>query len=203
MARLVFLSCVAIPAVVFFAAPHGARACGRGGGGSSSSGSTASTASTGVTSSATAALSAARAMMLSRSAMFRSSSRAGYNSMAPGFGNTASASSPTSSRGMASQARLARHSQSNAGPTTAAAPSTDSAGNAANLDFPSRNWVIGSDKGDTVVTAQFAGLLEGSVILRKSDGRITLAPLDQISEPDRAYVTEQTGRNTAAEVAKN
>jgi hypothetical protein len=207
MARLIFLCWLVIPAVVFFAAPHGLVACGRGGG-STSSGSATTTSSTGGTSSAAAAMSAARTMLLSRSAMFRPYGRAGYN-MSPGYGAANASGSgygntgAMSSSDMATPARFARRSQPSASQTKSAPPATDPAGDAPSLDLPSRDWVINGEKGDTVITAQFVGLMESNVILRKTDGHITLAPVDQLSEPDREYVAEQAGRKTASSVAKN
>jgi hypothetical protein len=79
----------------------------------------------------------------------------------------------------------------------------DPAGQASNLDLPTRDWVVGGEKGDTTITAQYAGVIETNVILRKTDSQIMLAPIDQLSLPDREYVAEQVGRKTAGSVAKN
>lgn len=61
-------------------------------------------------------------------------------------------------------------------------------------ELPSRNWTILNDEaGDKTVEARYAGVLDGQVVLRKSDGHIMLVALDKLSLPDRDYVAEQTG----------
>jgi hypothetical protein len=184
MARLIFLSWVAIAAVVFLAAPHNARACG--GGGSTSSGSAANMASAARSSSAAAAMSAARAMMLSRSAMVRPFGRINYGMspgyMGSGFGNSGTDSS--SSPRMASRVRSAVQSQPSLASTPKAAQAVDPAGEASNLDLPTRDWVVNGETGDTIITAQYAGVIDANVTLRKTDGHIVLAPVE-LSTPAR------------------
>ncbi len=203
MARLIFLSWVAIAAVVFLAAPHNARACG--GGGSTSSGSAASMASAARNSSAAAAMSAARAMMLSRSAMVRPYGGINYGMnpgyMGSGFGNSG-ADSSSSSR-IASHARSAVPSQASSAAAVKPVQAVDPAGQASNLELPTRDWIVNGETGDTVVTAQYAGVIDANVTLRKTDGHIMLAPVDQLSPPDREYIAEQMARKTASTVAKD
>lgn len=203
MARLVFLGWLGIPATLFVIAPHGALACGGGSGGTS--GTTTSMTSAARTGSAAAAMSAARTMMLSRAAMFRSYGGVNYG-MNPGYmgsGYSSTDSSMSSAPRMTSRARSAAQSQPTLTPVAKPAQAADPAGPAANLDLPTRDWVVSGEKGDTTITAQYAGVIEANVILRKTDSHIMLAPIDQLSLPDREYVAEQTGRKTAGSVAKN
>jgi hypothetical protein len=170
-------------------------------------GSTTSMMSAARTSSAAAAMSAARTMMLSRAAMFRPYGGVN-NGMNPGYmgsgsGYDSTNSSMSSSPRVASHARSAGQSQPTMTPVAKPAQAPDPAGQASNLDLPTRDWVVNSEKGDTTITAQYAGLIEANVILRKSDGHITLAPIDQLSLADREDVAEQIGRKTAASVAKD
>jgi hypothetical protein len=59
---------------------------------------------------------------------------------------------------------------------------------------PSRDWtIVNNETGDTTIQAQYAGVLDHKVVLRKADGHITLVALDQLSVPDQDYVAEQTG----------
>jgi hypothetical protein len=206
MARLIFWCGSAIAAVVFLAAPRGAWACGGGGGGSTSSGSAANMASAARSNSAAAAMSAARAMMLSRSAMVRPYGRINYG-MSPGymgfgFGNSGADSSVASPR-IASHARSAVPSQASSAAAVKPTQAVDPAGQASNLDLLTRDWVVNSETGDTVVTAQYAGVIDANVTLRKTDGHIMLAPVDQLSPLDREYVAEQVARKTASTVAKD
>jgi hypothetical protein len=160
------------------------------------------------TGSAAATMSAARAVILSRAAMFRPyggvnyGMSPGYMNPAYGFSGTDSSMSSSSPR-MASRARPAAQSQPTMTPVAKPARAADPAAPASNLDLPTRDWVVTGENGDTVITAQYAGVIEASVILRKTDGKITLAPVDQLSLSDREYVGEQVGRKTAASVAKN
>jgi hypothetical protein len=201
MARLIFWYGSAIAAVVFLAAPKGAWACGGGGGGS-----TTGMASAARSSSAAAAMSAARAMMLSRSAMVRPHGGINYrmNSgyMGSGFGKSGADSSPTSPR-MASRARSAIPSQASSEAAVKPAHAVDPAGEASNLDLPTRDWIVNGETGDTVITAQDAGVIDSNVTLRKTDGHITLAPVDRLSPSDREYIAEQMARKTASTVAKD
>lgn len=206
MARLIFCCGSAIAAVVFLAAAQYARACGGGSGGSTSSGSAASMASAAPSGSAAVAMSTARAMMLSRSAMFRSYGGVSYG-MNPGYMgsgiSSSAADSSSSSPRMTSRARSAVPSQANsttaAKPTQAAVPT----GEASNLDLPTRDWIVNGETGDTVITAQYAGVIDANVTLRKTDGHIMLAPIDHLSLSDREYIAEQVARKTASSVAKN
>ncbi len=170
-------------------------------------GSTTSMAAAARSSSAAAAMSATRAMMLSRAAMFRPYGGVNYG-MSPGYmgsryGNNASDLSASSSPRMASRGRAAAQSQPAMTPVAKPAQAPDPAGQASNLDLPTRDWVVSGEKGDTTITAQYAGVIEANVILRKTDGHITLAAIDQLSLVDREYIAEQVGRKTAASVAKN
>jgi hypothetical protein len=206
MARLILWCWLAIPAVVFLAAPQGVWACGGGSGGSTSSGSAASMASTARSSSAAAVMSAAREMMLSRSAMVRPYGGINYGMnpgyMGSGFGNSGADSSSSSPR-MASHARSAVQSKLNSAGAVKPAQAVDPAGEASNLDLPTRDWIVNRETGDTVITAQYAGMIDSNVTLRKTDGHITLAPVDRLSPSDREYIAEQMARKTASTVAKD
>jgi hypothetical protein len=157
-------------------------------------------------SSAAAAMSAARAMMLSRSAMVRPYGRINYGMnpgyMGSGFGNSGADSSSSSPR-MASHARSAVQSTPSSATAVKPAHAVDPAGEASNLDLPTRDWVVNGETGDTVITAQYAGMIDSNVTLRKTDGHIMLAPVDQLSPLDREYVAEQVARKTASTVAKD
>jgi hypothetical protein len=204
MARLVFLGWLAVPATLFLAVPVGAFACG--GAGGSTTGSTTSMAAA-RTGSAAATMSAARAVILSRAGMFRPYGGVNYGMspgyMGSGYGYGSADSAMSSSPRMALRARPAAQSPPPMTPVAKPAHAADPAAPASNLDLPTRDWVITGENGDTVITAQYAGVIEASVILRKTDGKITLAPVDQLSLSDREYVGEQVGRKTAASVAKN
>jgi hypothetical protein len=206
MARLIFWSGLPIAAVIFFAAPQGVRACGGGSGGSTSSGSAASMVSAARSSSAAAAMSAARAMMMSRSAMVRPYGGINYGMnpgyMGSGFGNSGADSSSSSPR-MASRARSAIQSKSSSAAAVKPAQAVDPAGEASNLDLPTRDWIVSGETGDTVITAQYAGMIDSNVTLRRTDGHITLAPVDRLNASDREYVVEQLARKTASTVAKD
>jgi SLA1 homology domain 1, SHD1 len=151
-------------------------------------------------------MSAARAMMLSRSAMVRPYGGINYGMnpgyMGSGFGNSG-ADSSSSSRRMASHARSAVPSRASSAAAVKPAKAVDPAGEASNLDLPTRDWVVNGETGDTVIAAQYAGVIDANVTLRKTDGHITLAPVDRLSPSDREYIAEQVARKTASSVAKN
>jgi hypothetical protein len=61
-------------------------------------------------------------------------------------------------------------------------------------EMPSRDWTIVNDEtGDKTIQAQYTGLLDHKVVLRKPDGHITLVAIDQLSVADQDYVAAQTG----------
>ena len=154
MARLIFLSSLVTPAILLLVAPYGAYACGGGGsGGPSTRGSTTTMASAGGTNSAIAAMSA-RAMLLSRSAMFRPYARYGMRPSYLGSGPASTASSQSSSASMASHGRLARQSLPSTAPAAKTIPATDPAGDAPSLDLPTRDSVVSGETGDATLTAR-------------------------------------------------
>ena len=121
--------------------------------------------------------------------------------MGSGFGNSGADSS--SSPRMASHARSAVQSKPSSAAAVKPAQAVDPVGEASNLELPTRDWVVNRETGDTVITAQYAGVIDANVTLRKTDGHIMLAPVDQLTLSDREYIAEQMARKTASSVAKN
>jgi hypothetical protein len=62
------------------------------------------------------------------------------------------------------------------------------------LDLPMRNW---AEEGSDVVEAQFVGLLDGKVIVRKPNKSLLQLSLDQLSDEDRQYVASVAGHKAA------
>jgi hypothetical protein len=123
--------------------------------------------------------------------------------MGSGYSNMGADASTSSSHRMASNVRPTVPSQANLSTAAKRAPATEPSGQASNLDLPTRDWVVNGENGDTVITAQYAGVIDANVILRKTDGKLALAPVDRLCLSDREYIAEQVGRKTAASVAKN
>ena len=66
--------------------------------------------------------------------------------------------------------------------------------------LPSRIW--NDATGAFSVEAQFAGLEQGKVMLKKANGKIVAVPLEQLSKEDRDFVANQTGAKQVAAVSQ-
>jgi len=59
------------------------------------------------------------------------------------------------------------------------------------LDLPARTWT--DEAGNAIVEGQFVGVLDGSVVVRKTTGGVRLVSLGDLSDTDRQYVTSVAG----------
>ena len=65
--------------------------------------------------------------------------------------------------------------------------------------LPTRTW--NDATGAFSVEAQFAGVEDGKVMLKKADGKIVAVPLEQLCKEDQDFVAEQNGETSASHQA--
>jgi hypothetical protein len=174
--------------------------------GSTSTGSTSTgTTSTGSTSTASVLRRAAALSSLSSgvSLSVGGSSTAGYGAfgnLGSGFGGANAVNTNAYAVGVAPYRQFnstAQATQSNSQSAGSVATTvTNAASDTAALNLPARNWAI--DGGTYSVDGQYVGVLQGSVIVRKDNGTLTLLPVDRLTASDRQYVSSVAGEKALA-----